>query len=104
MGEFNTRNDANVVAKEANAHCTGVYDGFDDVAVVFCISPDASISSCLHFHALCWEIKSMTLYTGLANPSGSRLVVEVLRLGAIIAVVMTLGLYGMILVFVYYFL
>jgi len=40
-----------------------------------------------------------TSCTGLANPSRRRLIVDVLRLGTIIAAVMTLGLYSTIPVF-----
>jgi hypothetical protein len=41
----------------------------------------------------------MTSRTGVANPSGRRLVVDVSRLGAIISTVTTSGLYGMMPVF-----
>ena len=99
MGEFETRNDADVAANDANPCRTGVYDGVGNSGAVLVISWASSTSCRFRFRALWWEIKSTTSRTGLGNPSGSMLVVDVSRLGAIISVVTTSGLCGTIPVF-----
>ena len=52
IGELETRNDEDVIANDAIAHHTGVYEEFGDPMVLLGVSGNSSISCCLHLHTL----------------------------------------------------
>ncbi len=50
ISEADTRNEAEVIANDANPHCTGVYGSESPATACSGLTP--SVSWCFHFHAL----------------------------------------------------